>query len=149
MFCPSCGSDLANGARFCIHCGVGQPQIQGHQPTTIGRGPASTRIGWNVLGYVYVVALGVTALIQAEKTPSAPSTGLFVASSLWVLLLLATAAAILLKHTQAIVLYCLVATVGAMRVILHGIIPFELLAWIIFNIPAVLYFRFGHSNPAR
>ncbi|WP_308616738.1 zinc-ribbon domain-containing protein, partial [uncultured Enorma sp.] len=38
MFCPKCGAENPDGAKFCVKCGAGLPVVQKAEPVVAGSG---------------------------------------------------------------------------------------------------------------
>ena len=72
MFCPNCGKELSNDARFCLRCGA-QVQVgdavanQSRQPTKSSQGPGLQRILVIVAVFLVVGIAALTGAILAQR----------------------------------------------------------------------------------
>lgn len=82
MFCPNCGANQADGARFCQNCGapmIYSAGVQAPQPTYVavrqkvpGRGMGIAAIVLGIVGvfYGFVMAIAASALSDIDRVAS-------------------------------------------------------------------------------
>lgn len=82
MYCKNCGSQIAEGTRYCPHCGFmqdnTQPSCQYQQsPYQQPVNDDSGSVGWGILGFFFpIVGLILFLVWRHDKPKSAKSAGI-------------------------------------------------------------------------
>lgn len=87
MYCPNCGNQIPDGAKFCPGCGASTDGRYGYNTPSYGEDSGS--IGWAFLGFFFpIVGLILYLVWRNEKPRSAKraGTGALVAVILYVVL---------------------------------------------------------------
>lgn len=149
MFCPKCASEYREGFIECTDCRI--PLVI-DQPIKNNENDIELPQGYT-FGYIFACFVLLVAILQwvkyITKLPSMLSfqttimdkiIGLFLYTA-WSVFLTVTGIALLQKHQRSIGLVWTLCVVGLLQITLRGLSLIDLIAFLLFSIPTIDYFR--------